>query len=295
MRTLWPLLAVIAVSCSTTPSVGEPTTTSVYETSSTATTFVPTTATTAATTTTVPPTTTTTNPFARPEWLGTRLLPLRADGYGEVQPTPPELRDRQLETIDLLPPPESEQFVATIDPVPETVLPRSSWREGCPVALGDLVYITVSHYGFDEEFHTGEMIVHAGFAEEIVEIFRQLHEARFPIEQMRLVSAEELGAHPTGDGNLTTGFVCRNAVGSDSWSMHAYGLAVNINPFHNPYYKNDLVRPELASAYLDREDARPGMIIEDDPVVRAFAEIGWPWGGNWNTLKDWMHFSENGR
>lgn len=212
-----------------------------------------------------------------------------------MQPTPPEMRDRRLETVDLLPPPEDEQFASTIVPVPDDVLPRSSWRDGCPVALEDLVYITVSHYGFDEKFHTGEMIVHASVAEDIVEVFRLLHGARFPIEQMRLVSAEELDAPPTGDGNLTTGFVCRNAVGSESWSMHAYGLAININPFHNPYFKGDLVRPELASAYLDREDVRPGMITEGDVVVAAFADIGWPWGGNWNTLKDWMHFSQNGR
>lgn len=195
------------------------------------------------TTSTVPTTTTTINPFARPEWLGTRLLPLRPDGHGEVQPTPPELVDRQLETIDLVPPPEGEQFASTIDPVPDDVLPRSSWREGCPVALEELAYITVSHYGFDGKFHTGEMIVHAGVAEDIVEVFRRLHEARFPIEQMRLISVEEFDAPPTGDGNLTTGFVCRTATGSESWSMHAYGLAININPFHNPYFKGDLVRP----------------------------------------------------
>jgi hypothetical protein len=139
------------------------------------------------------------------------------------------------------------------------------------------------------------MIVDADFGEEIVEIFRRLHEARFPIEQMRLISEEELDAPRTGDGNVSSGFVCRLATGSDSWSMHAYGLAVNINPFHNPYFDGDLVAPELASAYLDRDDVRPGMIVDGDVVVRAFADIGWPWGGDWNTLEDWMHFSENGR
>jgi len=29
--------------------------------------------------------------------------------------------------------------------------------------------------------------------------------------------------------------------------------------------------------------------------VRAFAGVGWSWGGDWHSLKDWQHFSANGR
>ncbi len=235
------------------------------------------------------------SPFSRPDWLGTRLLPLRPDDHGVAQPTPPELVDRRLETLDLLPAPGGAEFDFAIGPVPEDVLARSSWSPDCPVAVDDLAYLTMAHYGFDGEFHTGEMIVHADVADDVVEVFRRLHEARYPIEQMRVIAAEEVDAHPTGDGNDTTSFVCRPAVGSGNWSQHAFGLAVDVNPFHNPYHKGDLVLPELASAYLDRADARPGMIAEGDVVVQAFDGIGWGWGGRWSTLDDWMHFSRSGR
>lgn len=253
------------------------------------------------TTTSMPPTTstthptTTTNPFARPGWLGTRLLPIRPDGHGEVQPTPPELVDRRLETIDLLDPPDSDGFVATIEPIPDDVLARSSWTEECPVTVDELRYLTMTHHGFDGEIHTGEMIVNADYAEGVAEVFRHLFEAGFPIEQMRVIRLEEIDDHPTGDFNDTTSFVCRPAVGSANWSYHAYGLAIDVNPFHNPYLRDDLVIPELASAYTDRENVREGMIFVGDVVVEAFADIGWSWGGHWNTLKDWMHFSSSGR
>ncbi|HSO49504.1 MAG TPA: M15 family metallopeptidase [Acidimicrobiia bacterium] len=282
---------VLVVSCS---SPGEDALSSTVTTSP-VTTVVTTTTTTTTPTTTTAPTTTTTNPHARPDWLGTRLLPLRPDEFGEVQPTPPELQDRQLETLDLLPPPADETFLATIDPIPPDVLARSSWVAECPVTLDELSYLTITHYGFDGRFHTGEMIVNAAFADEVVGIFRKLHEARFPIEQMRVITKEEIDAHPTGDWNDTTSFVCRPAVGSSSWSQHAFGTGIDINPFHNPYLKGDLVLPELASAYTDREDVRPGMIVPGDVVTEAFAEIGWGWGGNWSSLKDWMHFSRSGR
>jgi hypothetical protein len=263
----------------TTSSAEPPTTTTVATTT---------------TTTTIPATTTTVNPFARPQWMGTRVLALRADGYGEVQPTPVEFDPRALETPDVLSPPTDDEFHFTIDPIPPDVLARSSWVPECPVAVDELAYLTVTHYGFDGRFHTGEIIVNQDFAEEVVEVFRLLHQARFPIEQMRVITKEEIDAPPTGDWNDTTSFVCRPAVGSTSWSQHAYGLAIDVNPFHNPYLKGDLVLPELASAYTDREDVRPGMIFEGDVVTEAFTDLGWGWGGNWNTLKDWMHFSYTG-
>ena len=243
----------------------------------------PTTSPPAAPVSTQPPTTAATttlpDPFTRPAWLGTRTLSLRADGHGEAQPTPPELRNRQLETLDLLPPPAGSSFEWSIEAVSEDVLARSTWHPDCPVSVNELAYVQVSHMGFDGDFHTGELIVNAKAAEALVEVFQSLHQSGFPIEQMRVIRSDELDAPPTGDGNDTTSFVCRLAVGSTRWSQHAFGLAVDINPFHNPYLKGDLVLPELASSYTDRTDVRPGMIMPGDMVTEAFAEIGWGWGG----------------
>ncbi len=277
----------------TTTTAPPPTTVAPVALASTTTVPAPTTTTT--TTTTIAVTTTTVSPFARPDWLGTVVLPLGPDGENAIaQPTPPELEDRQLETVDRLPPPPDDQFVATSGPVPDDVIARSTWTEECPVARDELAYLNVAHFGFDGEFHTGELIVNASVAEDMIGVFEKLHAARFPIEGMKVTTQAELDAPPTGDGNNSGAFGCREAVGSGSWSQHAYGLAIDINPFHNPYILGELVIPELASAYLDRDRALPGMVFEGDVVFEAFAEIGWTWGGNWNSLKDWMHFSANG-
>ncbi|MEX2622042.1 MAG: M15 family metallopeptidase [Egibacteraceae bacterium] len=232
---------------------------------------------------------------ARPLWLGTRVLPLRPDGFGEIQPTPPELDDRRLPPpADDLPPP-GEAFAATVETVPGAVAARSTWSPACPVALEDLRYLTVTFWGFDARPHTGELLVHERVADAMVDVFRAIYDARFPIEEMRVITAADLDAPATGDGNTTTAFVCRSTVSSGSWSQHAYGLAVDINPFHNPYARDDVVVPELASAYVDRGRHRPGMIQPGDAVTQAFATLGWPWGGEWRSAKDWMHFSHNGR
>jgi hypothetical protein len=154
----------------------------------------------------------------------------------------------------------------------------------------------VTFVGFDDRTHTGELVVHGSVADDIVAVFSALHAARFPLEEVRVIAREELTAPATGDGNVTTAFVCRPAVGSTRWSEHASGLAVDINPFHNPYVRGDLVIPELAGAYVDRTVVRPGMVLPGGPVTVAFRSIGWTWGGDWTgAATDPMHFSRSGR
>lgn len=232
----------------------------------------------------------------RPDWLGTRPLPLRPDGLGQIQPTPPELVDRRLVTIDVLPPPASGGFESSVVAVPADVVARSTWTPACPVALKDLRYVRVSFIGFDGKPHTGELLIHEAAAAGLVQVFRRLFDARFPIEEMRIPDPALANAAPTGDGNDTVAFACRPVVTTNhTWSQHAFGLAIDINPFHNPYVKGDIVIPELASAYKDRGNARPGMIVANDVVVQAFRAIGWTWGGSWKSLKDYQHFSMNGK
>ena len=233
----------------------------------------------------------------RPEWLGTRVLPLGPGGMGINEPTPPILRNRRFATIDTLPRPKHRGYRATIGQVPPEVVERSTWRPKCPVGVDDLAYLTMTYWGFDRLRHTGEMIVNASVAEDVAGVFEEIYRARFPIEELRVTTLKEQRAWtktPTGDTNLTSSFECRQATGGSDWSEHAYGLAIDINPFHNPYLRDGIVGPELAEAYTDRTWKRPGMIFEGDAVVDAFDAIGWGWGGRWNSLKDWMHFSLSG-
>ncbi len=229
--------------------------------------------------------------------VGARPLPLRDDGFGQVLPTPAQLRVRRMPTADLLAPPRRGRYAATVAPVTPQVRRRmgETWSPACPVPLSELRYLTVAFRGFDGRPHTGELVVAAAVAEDVVEVFGRLFAASYPIEEMRLPTTADLDAPPTGDGNNTAAYVCRPVRGSSVLSAHAYGLAVDVNPFLNPYRKGDLVLPELASAYLDRTWRRPGMVLRGDVVTRAFARVGWTWGGDFDSVWDPMHFSANGR
>lgn len=233
--------------------------------------------------------------FARPLWLGQVPLEIGAYDLGARAETPPELQDRQFEPREWLPDPETSEWFVEIGPVPEDVAARSSWVEGCPLPLSEMSYIVMPFWGFDGEVHTGEMIVNADHAEDVAGAFEEIFASQFPIEEMRVISLEEHLSPTTGDHNITSSFTCRRVVAANEyWSEHAYGLAVDINPFHNPFVKGEALFPELSEAYLDRGWDRPGMIHDPSDVYYAFAKIGWAWGGHWAGREDWMHFSANG-
>ena len=231
----------------------------------------------------------------RPLWLGQQTLPTDPTGFALPTETPPELTGRAFASEDTIPPPIADRFVSTISDLAGDPLARSTWNERCPVAVADLAYVTVSFWGFDDRPHTGELIVHQSVAADMVTIFEGLYNDRYPIEEMRIVTPTDVAAAPVGDTNNTSSFVCRAVRGTTTFSEHASGLALDINPFHNPFVKGEVVLPELASHYTDRSIDERALLHDGDPVVTAFAAIGWEWGGNWSSLKDYQHFSHNGQ
>jgi hypothetical protein len=173
-----------------------------------------------------------------------------------------------------------------------------SWRPGCPVPPDELRAIRLSYVGFDGRAHTGEIIVNISAVRQVIEVFSILYRARFPISRMKPVDVFG-GSDPRSmAADNTSGFNCRYAVapGPPEWSMHSYGLAVDVNTIQNPYLEpGSGVQPSAGAAYVDRSDIRPGMAYPGGIVVSAFSSVGWGWGGNWAGSRDYQHFSVNGR
>ena len=188
-------------------------------------------------------------------------------------------------------------FVGTIEEITPEVRSAitSSWREGCPVGLEDLRYLTITHWDYDEQPVTGELIVHADHAADLVWVFEQLFNARFLIQNMELVDRFESNDDLSMAANNTSAFNCREVAWKPGvWSNHAYGTAIDINPLVNPYVAGNVVLPPEGVAYADRSVEVAGGIYRGDAVTKAFADIGWGWGGDWSSAKDWQHFSASG-
>ena len=186
-------------------------------------------------------------------------------------------------------------FASSVRPVSRDEL-GVSWRDGCPVPVEDLRLLTVRHWTMAGAVADGRLVVHRDQAGALHGVFEAIFAARFPISAMVPVTAygADDGASMAADN--TSAFNCREVAGSPGvWSQHSYGRAIDINPLRNPWVRGDAVDPPTGSRFADRSLDEPGMIRPGDAVTSAFAAIGWGWGGNWRSVKDWQHFSANGR
>jgi hypothetical protein len=183
------------------------------------------------------------------------------------------------------------------------VVQAGEYHRGCPLSLSDLRVLTVPYYGFDRQAHVGQLVVNARDAQGLARVFARLYRMRFPIHHMALSDTYGNGRGRPADGDVTASFECRQAASSPctgspsgrtgSWSEHAYGEAVDLNPVENPYVGCGMTRDKTALSYLDRSRRRRGMVTA--AVVRVFASVGWGWGGSWaGSTKDYMHFSATG-
>jgi hypothetical protein len=171
----------------------------------------------------------------------------------------------------------------------------ASWHPGCPVGPDDLAMVSVSYWGFDDQAHTGSIVVNRSVVGAVEDIFRRLSDEHFPIRRVEPVSAFGGDDDSSMAADNTSGFNCRAAVadGPTHWSAHAYGQAIDVNPVENPYLKDGEILPPAGAHYADRADARPGMAVPGGLLVSAFADGGWSWGGRWAS-PDYQHFSATG-
>ena len=168
----------------------------------------------------------------------------------------------------------------------------SSWHRGCPVPIRRLRLIRVSFHGFDGERHMGKLVAHKDAAPALVSALRSMYRNGFKIRRMHLVDRYGANDRRSMRADNTSAFNCRFVAGTSSWSQHAYGRAIDINPVENPYVSSDgSVSPRKGRAYADRSKQEPGMIHSGDATVRAFERVGWGWGGYWQSAKDYQHFS----
>jgi hypothetical protein len=191
---------------------------------------------------------------------------------------------------------EPRPFTASVSAVRWADL-RFTYRAGCPVPPAQLRLVRIGYWGFDGRAHTGSLVVNRRVTGDVVAVFRRLYAARFPIRRMVPVAAFRGSDDASMAADNTSAFNCRAAVGSPagSWSMHAYGLAVDVNPVENPYLLGGQPRPPAGRRYLDRSRVRPGMAVGGGVLVRAFESVGWRWGGRWQGSPDYQHFSTTGR
>lgn len=190
---------------------------------------------------------------------------------------------------------QAQKAVFRVDTIGDSVFRRMqgrSYPEGCTVKRSDLRYLTVSHYDLDGQIRQGELVCNKRIAADLIDIFRALFRARYPIARMQLIDDYEADDERSMEANNTSCFCYRVVNGSKKLSKHAEGLAIDINPLYNPYVKGEKVLPRSGRSYLDRTASFPCKIERNDLLCRLFRQHGFRWGGAWRSVKDYQHFEK---
>ncbi|MCR5590375.1 MAG: M15 family metallopeptidase [Lachnospiraceae bacterium] len=169
-----------------------------------------------------------------------------------------------------------------------------SFPEECTTKREDLRYLHLLYKDLDGKTHEGEMVCNVIIADKLIRIFRQLYENDYPIERMTLIDDYDADDEMSMRDNNTSCFNFRLVSGTNNISKHGLGLAVDLNPFYNPYIHVidgvTLTEPEGSDPYADRSADFDYKIDKDDLAYRLFTEEGFTWGGSWKNSKDYQHF-----
>jgi hypothetical protein len=164
---------------------------------------------------------------------------------------------------------------------------------GAPVGCDRLRLARFSYLGFDGTTHDdGELVVLDAVADHVLAIFVALRSRAFPIAGAKLMNHFRGSDDASMAANNTSAFNVRRVEGSNAISLHAYGVAIDLNPIQNPYVERGArgvsVDPPAGKVYVRRQDQRPGMA---ESVIELFAHPGFAqWGGYWPRGIDYQHF-----
>ena len=189
-----------------------------------------------------------------------------------------------------------DTFVAT--QIPDSIWQKmqgKTYVKNPHIQRDDLRYIRILHWDYDEKTHEGELICNRLIADKLIAIFRELYNAHYPIQRMRLPDEYNADDELQMRDNNTSCFCYRKVSGSKNLSKHARGLAIDVNPLYNPYirYREDgsqIIEPANAKPYVDRSKQYRYKIDKNDLCYKLFIKHGFTWGGSWRTMKDYQHF-----
>jgi hypothetical protein len=173
---------------------------------------------------------------------------------------------------------------------------------GAPVGCERLSLVTFDYVDFDGVQHEdGQVVVMDAVATRVLTIFQTLHKRGFPVARAKLMDAYSGDDEKSMADDNTSAFNDRDVPTTTRKSLHAYGVAIDINPVQNPFIERGaelgavfVVHPTEGAGYLNRMISRPGKPERRgfaEEVAGIFAENGFTvWGGNWDDPIDYQHF-----
>jgi hypothetical protein len=159
--------------------------------------------------------------------------------------------------------------------------------------IDQLILLDVVYYATDNKLHKGQLLTNKKIAEDIRYLFDFMLQERFPVAKAIPIVNYQWNDVLSMQDNNTYSFCYRNV----SFSAHAMGMAIDINPYFNP------CRWKEGHKYGKRKDQPegavynpqvPGTFTPEHPVVLEFQKRRFHWGRTMTEKFDDHHFEKAG-
>lgn len=175
---------------------------------------------------------------------------------------------------------------ASITRIPNSVwhsMVGRTWHSGCPVGRASLRLVRINYWDFAGYRRRGEVVLRRGVAARAAAAFADMYRAHDPIRRMYRIDRWGYTKRTHGGNDYaamqhddTSGFNCRWVDGRPGvMSPHAYGTAVDINTFENPYHSAKGIVPDRWWAH--HTAPRITWRSRSNPVVRIWLRHGFHW------------------
>jgi len=153
--------------------------------------------------------------------------------------------------------------------------------------IDKLKLITVHYVSTDGRIHQGQILTHRHIADDLSEMFDFMLSHNFVVEKAIPIVRYNWDDSLSMEDNNSYSFCYRNV----SYSKHAQGLAVDINPRFNPLRRKIGNRPNEPAGAV-RDTTVNGTFFTGHPVVEEFRKRGFRWGHSFSKYYDDHHFEK---
>lgn len=155
--------------------------------------------------------------------------------------------------------------------------------------IESLTLLDVYYYSFDSKLHKGQLVVSKSIANEVKTVFDMIRQTKFPVNKAIPIVKYKWDDDASMSDNNSSSFCWRTIAGTNRISLHGRGMAVDINPRMNPVIHKD---GSLSPTNGKYDTKKQGTFTAEHPIVKKFKELGWRWGGEFNSYKDNHHFDK---
>jgi hypothetical protein len=155
--------------------------------------------------------------------------------------------------------------------------------------INQLELFDVLYYSTDSKLHKGQILTNKKLVVDLKTVFNEMYDEKFVVAHAIPIVKYDWDDNVSMQDNNSYSFCYRNS----SFSKHAIGMAIDINPYFNPVCWKGNLENRISKPIGARHDTTVnGTFYSTHPILKEFRRLGFRWGHNFTAKFDDHHFEK---